>query len=72
MKQCEKSICAAVTNEKCYYIIKKLKKWVTIKNLEKENYIITDKQAEQLAYIIIQQAESLKVLGKVLKSLRII
>ncbi len=55
-----------------YIITERLKPWIVLNCLEKENYIITDKQAENLAITIINQAISLNVLTTVLKKIKVI
>ena len=55
-----------------YIITERLKPWIILNCLEKENYIITDKQAENLAITIINQAISLNVLTTVLKKIKVI
>lgn len=55
-----------------YVITEKLKPWIVLNCLEKENYIITDRQAEEIAVIIVKQAISLDVLSKVINKVKII
>ena len=55
-----------------YIITERLKPWIVLNCLEKENYIITDKQAKNLAITIINQAISLNVLTTVLKKIKVI
>ena len=55
-----------------YVITEKLKPWIVLNCLEKENYIITDRQAEEIAVIILKQAISLDVLSKVINKVKII
>ena len=60
-------------DEKVLYVItEKLKPWIVLNCLEKENYIITDRQAEEIAVIIVKQAISLDVLSKVINKVKII
>ena len=60
-------------DEKVLYVItEKLKPWIVLNCLEKENYIITDRQAEEIAVIILKQAISLDVLSKVINKVKII
>lgn len=55
-----------------YVITEKLKPWIVLNCLEKENYIITDRRAEEIAVIILKQAISLDVLSKVINKVKII
>ena len=56
------------SNENMYFIIiERLKPWIVINCLKKENYLITDNMAEEIAIIIVKQAVSLNVLDKVIK-----
>ena len=56
------------SNESMYFIIiERLKPWIVINCLKKENYLITDNIAEEIAIIIVKQAMSLNVLDKVIK-----
>ncbi len=60
-------------NDKIIFVItEKLKPWIVINCLEKENYIITEKQAETLAKVIINQAINLNVLEDLLKKIKFI
>lgn len=54
------------------FVVDKLKPWVVFNCLQRENYIITDKQAEELSLIIIKQAISFNIFDKVLKSIGVI
>lgn len=57
-------------DENIYYVmIEKLKPWIVINCLEKENYIITENTAETLAITIIKQAIRLNILDKVVKNI---
>ena len=63
----------SASDKKVLFIItERLKPWIVLNCLEKENYIITDKQAEEIAFIILKQAISLDVLSSVLNKLKII
>lgn len=58
------------SNKKMYFIIiERLKPWIVINCLKKENYLITDNIAEEIAIIIVKQAMSLNVLDKVIKKI---
>ncbi len=59
-------------NKIIFVITEKLKPWIVINCLEKENYIITDKQAENIAKIIIKQAINLNVFDDLLKKIKFI
>ena len=61
-----------VVNSKIIVLLKKqIKPIITITCLEKENYIITDKQADELANIIIRQAKQLNAIDIVINKLGI-
>ncbi len=63
----------SASDKKVLFIItERLKPWIVLNCLEKENYIITDKQAEEIAFIILKQAISLDVLSSVLNKVKII
>lgn len=49
-----------------FVITERLKPWIVLSCLEKDNYIITDNKAEEIAVTIIKQAISLNALEKVL------
>lgn len=55
-----------------YVIIERLKPWIVLNCLERENYIITDKQAENIAVTILNQAAGMNVLNKVLERTRLV
>lgn len=69
MKVLEKDMRNLHDKKDYFVIIEKLKPWIVINCLERDNYIITDNQAEKLAKIILKQAISLNVLEKVLKDI---
>lgn len=54
-----------------YLIINKIKPIIIVNCLKKENYLITDKQAEDIALILIKQAYKLKVLNIIINKLGI-
>ena len=63
----------SASDKKVLFIItERLKPWIVLNCLEKDNYIITDKQAEEIAFIILKQAISLDVLSSVLNKVKII
>lgn len=69
IKKCAKN----KDEEKIYFvIIERLKPWIVLNCLEKENYIITDNQAENLAATIIKQAVSMRVMDKIVKKMRLV
>ena len=53
-------------------MIEKLKPWIVLNCLKKENYLITDSQAEKLTIEVLKQAISRNALGQVLRKLRYI
>lgn len=55
-----------------FVIIEKLKPWIVLNCLKKENYLITDSQAEKLTMEVLKQAISRNALGQVLRKLRYI
>lgn len=55
-----------------FVIIEKLKPWIVLNCLKKENYLITDSQAEKLTMEVLKQAISRNALGEVLKRARYI
>ena len=55
-----------------FIIVEKLKPWIVLNCLKKENYIITDNQAEKITLEVLKQAIAKNVLGKVLQNLRYI
>lgn len=55
-----------------FVIIEKLKPWIVLNCLKKENYLITDSQAEKLTMEVLKQAISRNALGQVLKRARYI
>ncbi len=55
-----------------FVIIEKLKPWIVLNCLKKENYLITDSQAEKLTKEVLKQAISRNALGQVLRKLRYI
>lgn len=57
--------------KKLFVITEKLKPWIVIQCLKKENYIITDNQAENIALIIIKKAKTLNILDEVLKKVKL-
>lgn len=60
-------------NDKIIFVItEKLKPWIVISCLKKENYLITDKQAENIAKIIIKQAIKLNILNDIIKKIKFI
>ena len=63
-----KKIC---DEKKLYVITEKLKPWIVIQCLKKENYIITDNQAETIALIIINKAKTLNILDDILKKINL-
>ena len=52
-----------------FIMTERLIPWIVIKCLEKENYLITEKQAHSIATIIIKQSIKLKVFNKVLNGI---
>ncbi len=59
-------------NEKKLYVFtEKLKPWIVIQCLKKENYIITDNQAETIALIIIKKARKLNILDEILNKIKL-
>ena len=68
MKEFRKKYLKNKSNENRYFIIiERLKPWIVINCLKKENYLITDNTAEEIAIIVVKQAMSLNVLDKVIK-----
>lgn len=55
-----------------FIIVEKLKPWIVLNCLKKENYIITDNQAEKITLEVLKQAIAKNVLGEVLQNLRYI
>lgn len=55
-----------------FIIVEKLKPWIVLNCLKKENYLITDNQAEKITLEVLKQAIAKKVLGEVLQNLRYI
>lgn len=55
-----------------FIIVEKLKPWIVLNCLKKENYLITDNQAEKITLEVLKQAIAKNVLGKVLQNLRYI
>lgn len=55
-----------------FVIIEKLKPWIVLNCLKKENYLITDNQAEKITLEVLKQAISRNALGEVLKRARYI
>ncbi len=55
-----------------FVIIEKLKPWIVLNCLKKENYLITDSQAEKLTMEVLKLAISRNALGQVLRKLRYI
>lgn len=55
-----------------FVIIEKLKPWIVLNCLKKENYLITDNQAEKITLEVLKQAIAKNVLGEVLQNLRYI
>ena len=49
-------------NINMFVVTEKLVPWIVLKCYEKENYLITDKQAKNLAYIILKQAEKMNAI----------
>lgn len=69
MKVFEKDMLKVHDRKNYYVMVEKLKPWIVINCLERDNYIITDNQAEKLAKIIIKQAISLNAFNKVIKNI---
>ena len=68
LKEFRKKYLKNKSNENRYFIIiERLKPWIVINCLKKENYLITDNTAEEIAIIVVKQAMSLNVLDKVIK-----
>lgn len=55
-----------------FIIVEKLKPWIVLNCLKKENYLITDNQAEKITLEVLKQAIAKNVLGEVLQNLRYI
>lgn len=55
-----------------FIIVEKLKPWIVLNCLKKENYLITDNQAEKITLEVLKQAIAKNILGKVLQNLRYI
>ena len=49
-------------NVNMFVVTEKLVPWIVLKCYEKDNYLITDKQAKNLAYIILKQAEKMNAI----------
>jgi len=49
-------------NVSMFVVTEKLVPWIVLKCYEKENYLITDKQAKNLAYIILKQAKKMNAI----------
>lgn len=68
LKEFRKKYLKNKSNDNRYFIIiERLKPWIVINCLKKENYLITDNIAEEIAITIVKQAMSLNVLDKVIK-----
>ena len=55
-----------------FIIVEKLKPWIVLNCLKKENYLITDNQAVKITLEVLKQAIAKNVLGEVLQNLRYI
>ena len=62
---------ATVYKKEIIFIIERLKPWIVLKCLEKENYIITDSQAKNIAKTIVNQAISLNILDKIICKIKL-